>query len=248
MSMNALAPTPIDNPAKADAADQAHAPVHAANESATSTHAADATHAGTPDKPAVSTLFTTLLVAQIKNQDPLAPTDSAAFVNQLSQLSQVESMQALSSQTTANNHILSSMQAMSLGSQVGSLAQVQVSQLHLDDKPVKGAFTLPAATPKAALVLTGADGVAHRVELGKLDAGAHDQAIDPKALGLRAGLYEVHIENDAQQSIPLEVVAPVTGVHLAGDAGAMVQLGDLGEFSSQAITQFKGRAPATAHF
>ncbi|RZI59199.1 MAG: hypothetical protein EOP37_12495, partial [Rubrivivax sp.] len=44
---------------------------------------------------ATSSLFTTLLVAQIKNQDPLSPQDPSQFVSQLTQLSQVESMQKL---------------------------------------------------------------------------------------------------------------------------------------------------------
>ncbi len=40
-------------------------------------------------------LFTRLLIAQIKNQNPLEPTDPSQFVSQLTQLSQVESMQQM---------------------------------------------------------------------------------------------------------------------------------------------------------
>ena len=35
-------------------------------------------------------MFLQLLVAQIKNQDPLSPTDSTQFVSQLAQFSQLE--------------------------------------------------------------------------------------------------------------------------------------------------------------
>ena len=35
-----------------------------------------------------SRMFTKLLVAQVRNQDPLSPNDPAAFVSQLTQLSQ----------------------------------------------------------------------------------------------------------------------------------------------------------------
>jgi flagellar basal-body rod modification protein FlgD len=35
-------------------------------------------------------MFLNLLVAQIKNQDPLNPTDSAQFVSQLTQISELE--------------------------------------------------------------------------------------------------------------------------------------------------------------
>jgi flagellar basal-body rod modification protein FlgD len=40
-------------------------------------------------------LFLQLLVAQIKNQDPLNPTDSIQFVSQLAQFSQLEQVIAI---------------------------------------------------------------------------------------------------------------------------------------------------------
>lgn len=40
-------------------------------------------------------LFLQLLVAQIKNQDPLNPTDSTQFVSQLSQFSELEQVMAI---------------------------------------------------------------------------------------------------------------------------------------------------------
>jgi flagellar basal-body rod modification protein FlgD len=39
--------------------------------------------------------FVTLLVSQLKNQDPLAPTDNQAFIAQLAQFSSLEEMQNL---------------------------------------------------------------------------------------------------------------------------------------------------------
>jgi flagellar basal-body rod modification protein FlgD len=46
-----------------------------------------------PDKTkADSTMFMTLLVAQLKNQDPLAPQDGAAFVAQLAQFNSLEQL------------------------------------------------------------------------------------------------------------------------------------------------------------
>jgi flagellar basal-body rod modification protein FlgD len=48
--------------------------------------AASAANSLTPDKET----FLKLLVAQIKNQDPLNPTDGAQFVAQLAQFSQLE--------------------------------------------------------------------------------------------------------------------------------------------------------------
>jgi len=66
---------------------------------------------------ATSDMFTKLLVAQIKNQDPLEPTDPSQFVKQLTQLSQTESLQSLASQATTNASLLQSIQALALGAQ-----------------------------------------------------------------------------------------------------------------------------------
>ena len=56
---------------------------------------------GTP-----SELFTTLLVAQIRNQNPLEPTDPSEFVGQLTQLSQMEALQKLVAHGNASASML----------------------------------------------------------------------------------------------------------------------------------------------
>jgi flagellar basal-body rod modification protein FlgD len=195
---------------------------------------------------AVSQLFTTLLVAQIRNQDPLSPTDSSEFVNQLTQLSQVESLQALTSQTASNASMLSSLQMLTLGAQVGATVQAQVEQLNLGKDPVQARFTLASKASPATLVLTGADGTEKRVDLGSRNAGDQSYTLDPVALGLPAGSYQVRIENESKQVTALEVEATLSSVRLTGDGGALVRLGALGEVVPAAITQFKGR-PAAAH-
>jgi flagellar basal-body rod modification protein FlgD len=42
-----------------------------------------------------SDMFMTLLVAQLKNQDPLAPQDGAAFVAQLAQFNSLEQLSGI---------------------------------------------------------------------------------------------------------------------------------------------------------
>ena len=62
--------------------------------------------AGVSGNGEVSQLFTTLLVAQIKNQNPLEPTDPSEFVGQMTQLSQMEALQALTLQNKSNGAML----------------------------------------------------------------------------------------------------------------------------------------------
>jgi flagellar basal-body rod modification protein FlgD len=137
-------------------------------------------------------MFTKLLVAQIRNQDPLAPQDPTAYVNQLSQLSQTEALQNLSQMTTANASILQSMQVLAMGGQVGSEVTVATNTLKLDGSAVHGSIQLNGAQQRH---LAGADrpvdGQEHTIELGAHGSGSQSFTIDPDALGLPPGTYAI---------------------------------------------------------
>ena len=198
--------------------------------------------AGNGDSAGLSSLFTTLLVAQIKNQDPLSPQDPSQFVSQLTQLSQVESMQKLASQGQTNASMLASLQLMTLGAQVGSTLQATVSQVRLSGQPVQLRFTLDANSPGNTLVLTGGDGREQRIDLGSLGTGEQGYTLDPARLGLGDGQYSLKLETQDKRSVAIETQARLDGVRLAADGSVMLQLAGIGEVASQAITQFKGRA------
>ncbi|MDN3921555.1 flagellar hook assembly protein FlgD [Roseateles violae] len=194
---------------------------------------------------AMQDMFTKLLVAQIRNQDPMSPQDPAAMVTQLTQMSQMEALQKLNEQGAANASMLSSLQMMSLGSQVGSTVQAQVEQIHLGKQAVQTGFVLQSSASPATLVLTDAYGAERRVSLGNLGVGSHDYRLDPQALGLAEGDYRVRIENEAQQAMPLEVVAELTSVRLTGNGTALLSLSGLADVLPGAITAFKGRMATT---
>jgi flagellar basal-body rod modification protein FlgD len=56
--------------------------------------------ASTNDPLASESTFLTLLVSQLKNQDPLNPTDSTQFVSQLTSYSQLEQLITINKNTT----------------------------------------------------------------------------------------------------------------------------------------------------
>src|SRR5450830_1808874 len=93
---------------------------------------------------ATQDMFTKLLVAQIKNQDPLAPTDPSQFVNQLTQQAQTEAMQNLAALTSSNASVLQSMQVLALGAQVGSEVTVNSPTVQLDSSKVNASIALTA--------------------------------------------------------------------------------------------------------
>lgn len=190
---------------------------------------------------ATSDLFTKLLVAQIKNQNPLEPSDPGQFVNQLTQLSQMESLQALKKQSAASTAAVEAMQVLALGAQVGSVVTAISDRVVLDGDKVAASFTLKNAAANTSVVLTGPDQVAHRIELGARAPGEVNFTIDPAALGLAKGRHALRVETDTQEAVDVGVRGVLSRVKLSGAGGVVLQVGHLGEVAASAVTQFNGR-------
>jgi flagellar basal-body rod modification protein FlgD len=188
-----------------------------------------------------SDMFTKLLVAQIQNQDPLAPTDPSQFVNQLSQLSQTEALQKLAQVNTASASTLQSLQVLALGAQVGSEVMVSASSVRLDASTVSGNVTLGGASAATTLVLTGTDGQAHELSLGAHGAGSQPFQIDPVALGLAPGAYTLQAKTGDGVAAPVELAGRIERVRMSADGGATLQLTGIGEIVPSQITSFNGK-------
>lgn len=194
------------------------------------------------DANGMSDMFLKLLVAQIKNQNPLEPTDPSEFVTQLNALSQTEALQKLVSQNTDTLNALSSMQVLALGGQVGSTVSVESGTVRLSGEPVHGSFVLQDSSSAVTLVAKGVDGVAHRIALGAQQAGSTvDFSIDPAALGLPAGNYALSVETDPAQTPSIRVNGQLSGVRYAADGSLQLDVSSVGAVASSAITGFLGR-------
>ncbi|MCU6497237.1 flagellar basal body rod modification protein [Rugamonas sp. A1-17] len=196
---------------------------------------------------ATSDMFTKLLVAQIKNQDPLSPTDPAQFVQQLTQLSQTESLQNLSSLTSSNASVLQSMQVLALGAQVGSDVMAETGTLTTDGSTkIQGQTTLAATSSSTRVVLTGVDGTKHNVSLGVAAAGTVPFTIDPTALGLPAGTYTMTVETSTKENPPVDLQGRLNSVRLSSSGSVVLNIGNIGEVAPTAITAFNGKSSASA--
>lgn len=187
-----------------------------------------------------SDLFTKLLVAQIKNQDPLEPSDPTQFVGQLTQLSQMESLQKLTSQNAGAAAALQELQVMALGSQVGSQVAVASDHVVFDGQPVQVGFTLQNASTDVALVLTGADGQERRIALGTRSAGAAEFTIDPAALGFAGGAYGIRVDTGSKENPSVEVAGRLNSIRLAPGGDTVINVSGVGQTVPAKITQFNG--------
>jgi flagellar basal-body rod modification protein FlgD len=187
-------------------------------------------------------LFTTLLIAQIQNQNPLEPTDPSQFVSQLTQLTQVESMQKMVAQTSASAAMLESIQVMALGAQVGSNVTAVADRVVLDDAVVPGRFTLEAGSASVAVVLEDQAGQQRRIQLGTRPAGDVEFEIDPQQLGLTPGTYSMRVETATKETPAIEVQGTLQSVRISATEGVVLQVSHLGSIGAGAITAFNGRA------
>lgn len=185
-------------------------------------------------------MFTQLLVAQIQNQDPLSPQDPTAYVNQLATLSQTEALQNMSQSSTANAALLQSLQTLAMGGQVGSTVTVATNTVQLDQDKVSGTVQLDGISSGTSLVLTGADGQQHAIDLGP-GSGAQSFTIDPVALGLPAGNYTIQAQPSDGSAPQVEIAARLSSVRVAGGS-VVLQVAGVGQVDPSAITGFNGKS------
>jgi flagellar basal-body rod modification protein FlgD len=103
--------------------------------------------------------FLTLMTAQLQNQDPLNPTDSNQFLQQLSELSTVEGITQLNtSMSTLSNSMLSS-QALTSASLVGQgILAPATSAFYSSGTPMSGAVQVPTGATNVVLSITNSGG------------------------------------------------------------------------------------------
>lgn len=211
------------------------------SQSNTSSAANSAISAATSSEASTADLFTKLLVAQIQNQDPLNPTDSSEFVSQLTQLSQTSALQSLVSQSKSFASAIDSLQAQTLGTQVGNQVAVRTSSVKLDKSAVEGSFTLANASTATALVLTDASGTKHRVDLGAQGAGDVNFTINPVKLGLAPGSYSLAVETATAETPATDLYGTLKSVKLSSNGSAVLSVSGVGDVAASQISAFLGK-------
>ena len=117
--------------------------------------------------------FLTLMLAQLKNQDPTSPVDSNTFLSQLAQLSEVQGITSLNTSFSALSSSLSSSQALQASSLLGHQALVNSSTANLAaGATVTGAVNVPQTTSQVVLNISDASGaLVSQINLGAQSAG-----------------------------------------------------------------------------
>jgi flagellar basal-body rod modification protein FlgD len=117
--------------------------------------------------------FLTLMLAQLKNQDPTSPVDSNTFLTQLAQLSEVQGITSLNTSFGALSSSLTSNQALQASSLLGHQALVTSSTATIAaGGTVTGAVNVPQTTSQVVLNISDSSGVlVGQFNLGAQQAG-----------------------------------------------------------------------------
>jgi flagellar basal-body rod modification protein FlgD len=118
--------------------------------------------------------FLTLMLAQLKNQDPTSPVDSNTFLTQLAQLSQVQGITQLNTSFSALSSSLVSSQALQASSLLGHQALVASSTAALasNGATVTGAINVPQTSSQVVLNIANSAGVlVQQINLGAQPVG-----------------------------------------------------------------------------
>ncbi len=119
--------------------------------------------------------FLTLLVTQLKNQDPLKPMDSTSFVAELAQFSQLE--QSSKQVTLLENSLAQQADALqyTLLPMVGRSVQIEGSLINLNSGPATLTYALERDASTVRVTILDQQGQAIRtLDLGTQGAGKQD--------------------------------------------------------------------------
>lgn len=142
--------------------------------------------------------FLNLLVAQIRNQDPLEPMDATEFISQIATLTQVEQTVNTNSQLEQLRSTLALTASMSEATLIGRTVTVPSSTVQLEDggSPVAFSYEIEGEASSASAIISDADGNMLRV-IEELPGGAgtlHQVSWDGRddsGAALPAGTYTI---------------------------------------------------------
>jgi flagellar basal-body rod modification protein FlgD len=185
--------------------------------------------------------FLTLLVSQIKNQDPLNPMDNAQVTSQLAQINTVNGLEQLNKTMEKLLSFYDEGRAMQAASMVGKHVLVGGDAMKLGADGAIGGVELSTAADSVRVVVKDANGLVMRtLELGAREPGSHvfgwDGMTDAGAAAV-PGDYRIAVEatlgGEATAATPLQF--GMVNAVVRGNSGFSLDLGALGNREFEAV-------------
>lgn len=189
--------------------------------------------------------FLELMIAQLKNQDPMKPMQNGEFLGQMAQFGTVSGIQDLQKSFTELSTSLQSNQALMASSLVGRtvLAPAAGAQIGAGGG-LRGVADLPGAASDVAVSITSASGqLVKRIDLGAQNQGEIGfvwDGTDDTGAAVPPGAYRVSVQAlSAGQSYALNTLieSRVDSVTLGGANGLILNLAGLGPVNLSSVRQ-----------
>jgi len=177
-----------------------------------------------------SDMFLNLLVTQLKNQDPLSPTDNTAFVAQLAQFSSLEGINKLNTNFTNVSDSMNVLNNYGASGLIGKNVTVKGSSFSLQGSPVPLGYDLNNPADTVTLTVFNSEGkVVDSAKTSNVPAGTHEfiwDGLDSGGSPLPAGEYgfSVTAGDGSGNNLPLDtnISGTVQGVNFFGDTAKVV--------------------------
>ncbi|MBJ7278224.1 flagellar hook assembly protein FlgD [Marinobacter salarius] len=189
--------------------------------------------------------FMELMIAQLKNQNPLEPQDNGEFISQLAQFSSLEEMQSLSGSVDDMASQFRSTQALQASAMVGRtvLAPSSIGVLGADGE-ISGNVSVPATTSGLRITVENESGEQVRqIDMGEQQPGQTAFSWDGKdgnGNSLPPGRYKVVAEASypgGLEQLGTMVSANVDSVSLGQGGSITLNLAGMGSIALQDVQQ-----------
>lgn len=189
--------------------------------------------------------FMELMIAQLKNQNPLEPQDNGEFISQLAQFSSLEEMQGLSRSVDDVASQFRSTQALQASAMVGRtvLAPSSVGILGAEGE-ISGNVQVPASTSGLRISIENQAGERVRqIDMGSQQAGVTGFSWDGKdgnGNSLPPGPYKVVAEAsypDGPEQLGTMISANVDSVSLGKGGSITLNLAGMGSIALSDVEQ-----------
>jgi flagellar basal-body rod modification protein FlgD len=186
--------------------------------------------------------FMKLLVAQMKNQDPLNPMDNAQMTSQIAQINTVSGIEKLNRTVEGLLSAFSGLQAQNATQMAGRAVLIEGSTLSVGEYGAVGGVELEAAADAVAVEIRDASGaVVQTLDLGKNDAGVRSFQWDGKNAAGEAvpqGDYRISVKAASGEKAVKATTLMAAQVQSVYKGTAGVQL-DLGAAGSRSLDDVK---------
>ncbi len=192
--------------------------------------------------------FLTLMITQLKNQDPFKPMDPAQYVGQLAQFSQVSGLADMNKQISSLTDSLRGNQVLDGAGLIGRTVMAQGNAIYLpeavegEERGPQGLIHVPAGASAVQLVVKDASGALVKTQALDSSRGAQAFAWDGTTNdggAAPAGAYRIEVVarvGDKNVSLATSVAARVSSVSLDPTTGGLVlDTETLGELAMGAV-------------